>query len=67
MTQQVGNNDEENLDKYRSMDSIHEGRDRYFMTVDSWIQDGNPSGITEEFAPLMEEEAPPTLNGLPLQ
>lgn len=37
------------------------------MTVDSWIQDGNPNGAEEEFAPLMVEEAPPTLNGEPLE
>ena len=67
MAQQVDNNYEGNLDKYRKTDSLHEGRDRYFMTVDSWIQDGNPSGVMEDFAPHLEEEAPPTLNGMPLE
>lgn len=58
---------EANLEKYRRKDSIHQGRDRYVMTVDSWIQDGNPNGAEEDFAPLMVEEAPPTLNGEPLE
>lgn len=58
---------EANLEKYRMTDSIHQGRDRYFMTIDSWIQDGNPTGAEDEFAPQMTAEAPPTLNGKPLE
>ncbi|HJV46129.1 MAG TPA: hypothetical protein VJ824_10445 [Bacillota bacterium] len=53
----------EELAVYKQTDSLHQGRKQYFMTVDSWIQDGNPSGREDDFGPVMESEAPPTLNG----
>lgn len=55
------------LAKYRQTDTLNQGRDRYFMTIDSWIQDGNPSGREDDFGPVMESEAPPTLNGKPME
>lgn len=61
------NNHLENLEKYRRTDSINQGRDRKFMTIDSWIQDGNFSGRYDDFGPEMEQEEPPTLNGVPLE
>ena len=58
---------QERLEEYRKTDSIHQGRDKYFMTVDSWIQDGNPSGQFDDFGPVLEQEDPPTLNGEPTE
>ncbi|WP_438447744.1 hypothetical protein [Gorillibacterium sp. sgz5001074] len=50
----------------RQMDPAAEGRDKHFMTLDSWNQDGNYQARHDEFGPEMEQEAPPTLNGKPL-
>ncbi|WP_199616246.1 hypothetical protein [Paenibacillus alkalitolerans] len=60
-------NNLENLEKYRKTDSIYEGRDRKFMTLDAWNQDGNPGSVDDAFGPVMEQEDPPTLNGQPLE
>lgn len=58
---------QENLEKYRATDLTNQGRDKNFMTIDSWIQDGNPSGNYDNFGPEMVQEDPPTLNGQPME
>lgn len=55
------------LEPYRETDSTDQGREKHFMTIDSWIQDGNFSGRYDELGPEMEQEEPPTLNGEPLE
>jgi hypothetical protein len=55
------------MDKLRSKDSDDQGRKDKFMTLDSWNQDGNYQGRFDEFGPEMEQEAPPTLNGKPIE
>jgi hypothetical protein len=57
----------ETLEKYRLTDSIYQGRVDDFMTLDSWMQDGNFAARFDNFGPEMEQEAPPTLNGMPLE
>ncbi len=64
MDQENGNT--QHIEKYKQTDSTLEGRDRLFMTLDSWNQDGNYAGRFDDFGPVMEEEAPPTLNGKPV-
>lgn len=55
------------LEEYQKTDSVNQGRDHYFMTVDSWIQDGNFSGRYDDFGPVLEQEEPPTVNGNPIE
>lgn len=55
------------LERARAKDSTDGGRSRAFMTKDAWNQDGNPAAEADEFGPEMKQEAPPTLNGKPLE
>lgn len=51
------------LEQAKAKDSTDGERSDTFMTLDSWNQDGNPAAADDEFGPVMEQEAPPTLNG----
>lgn len=59
-------NEEKQLKQAKGKDSTDGGRNRAFMTVDAWNQDGNPAAAADEFGPELKQEAPPTLNGKPL-
>ncbi len=57
----------ERLARAQAKDAADEGRSDAFMTKDAWNQDGNPAAIVDDFGPEMEQEAPPTHNGKPME
>lgn len=54
---------QQNLEKYRAMDTDSQGRKQYEMLIDSWNQDGAYSARFDEFGPVADMDEPPTLNG----